>query len=84
MPDQPPICAPADVPESFRARTAGLDTSGPKPGTELRIGQFSILYLLIFYKWCYFFYYIYININTFRNKDEGFVRLDTKKDTNNS
>ncbi|XP_030952476.1 protein TRANSPARENT TESTA 9 isoform X1 [Quercus lobata] len=37
LPDQPPICAPADVPESFRARTAGLDTSGPKPGTELRI-----------------------------------------------
>ncbi|KAF3975849.1 hypothetical protein CMV_000925 [Castanea mollissima] len=37
LPDQPPICASADVPESFRARTAGLDTSGPKPGTELRI-----------------------------------------------
>uniref|UniRef100_A0A2N9G3X9 Reverse transcriptase zinc-binding domain-containing protein n=1 Tax=Fagus sylvatica TaxID=28930 RepID=A0A2N9G3X9_FAGSY len=37
LPDQPHIFPPADVPESFRAKAAGLDASGPKPGTELRL-----------------------------------------------
>ncbi|XP_044471963.1 protein TRANSPARENT TESTA 9 [Mangifera indica] len=37
LPDQPPIYPPSDVPENSRARNAGLDISGPKPGTELKI-----------------------------------------------
>ncbi|KAJ0090946.1 hypothetical protein Patl1_14089 [Pistacia atlantica] len=38
LPDQPPIYPPFDVPENSRARNAGVDISGPKPGTELKIG----------------------------------------------
>lgn len=37
LPDQPPICPPASSPESSRAKTAGVDASGPKPGIELRL-----------------------------------------------
>ncbi|XP_062164002.1 protein TRANSPARENT TESTA 9 [Alnus glutinosa] len=37
LPDQPPICPPASSPESSRAKTAGLDASGPKPGIELKL-----------------------------------------------
>ncbi|KDP41114.1 hypothetical protein JCGZ_03244 [Jatropha curcas] len=37
LPEQPPICFPIDIPENSRAKTAGLDVSGPKPGMELRI-----------------------------------------------
>ncbi|XP_015900238.3 protein TRANSPARENT TESTA 9 [Ziziphus jujuba] len=37
LPEQPPINPPADISENFRAKTAGLDASGPKPGTELRL-----------------------------------------------
>jgi hypothetical protein len=46
LPDQPPTCLPSDIPENSRARTAGLDASGPKLGAELRLGQFSIWYLI--------------------------------------
>lgn len=42
LPDEPRICPPANFPESFRAKTAGLDASGPKPGNELRLGQFFL------------------------------------------
>lgn len=38
MPDQPPLCSPLSVPENSRAKIAGTDISGPKPGTELKIG----------------------------------------------
>ncbi|XP_022755506.1 uncharacterized protein LOC111303477 isoform X2 [Durio zibethinus] len=37
LPEQPPILPPIDIPEISRARTAGLDVSGPKPGTEIRL-----------------------------------------------
>ncbi|GAV59701.1 FPL domain-containing protein [Cephalotus follicularis] len=37
LPDQPPIRPPANVPENSRATTAGLDISGPKPNTEIRL-----------------------------------------------
>ncbi|XP_024446441.1 protein TRANSPARENT TESTA 9 isoform X3 [Populus trichocarpa] len=37
LPDQPPTCLPSDIPENSRARTAGLDASGPKLGAELRL-----------------------------------------------
>lgn len=37
FPDQPPMCPPASSPESFRARMAGIDASGPKPGIELKL-----------------------------------------------
>ncbi|KAJ6296411.1 hypothetical protein OIU78_024293 [Salix suchowensis] len=37
LPDQPPACLPSDIPENSRARTAGLDASGPKLGTELTL-----------------------------------------------
>ncbi|KAJ6673150.1 PROTEIN TRANSPARENT TESTA 9 [Salix viminalis] len=37
LPDQPPACLPSDIPENSRARTAGLDVSGPKLGTELTL-----------------------------------------------
>ncbi|XP_034699301.1 protein TRANSPARENT TESTA 9 isoform X4 [Vitis riparia] len=37
LPDQPPILPPIDVPQSFRAKAAGLGVLGPKPGTELRL-----------------------------------------------
>ncbi|KAB1204299.1 hypothetical protein CJ030_MR8G004629 [Morella rubra] len=39
LPDEPRICPPANFPESFRAKTAGLDASGPKPGNELRLAD---------------------------------------------
>lgn len=37
LPEQPPISPPIDVHEFSRAKTAGLDVLGPKPGTELRL-----------------------------------------------
>ncbi|XVF47599.1 hypothetical protein PTKIN_Ptkin03bG0123000 [Pterospermum kingtungense] len=37
LPEQPPINPPVDVPEISRARTAGMDVSGPKAGTEIRL-----------------------------------------------
>ncbi|XWS71012.1 hypothetical protein CRYUN_Cryun03dG0100400 [Craigia yunnanensis] len=37
LPEQPPVHPPIDIPEISRARTAGLDVSGPKPGTEIRL-----------------------------------------------
>ncbi|KAJ4709215.1 Protein CLEC16A like [Melia azedarach] len=37
LPDQPPISPPSSIPENSRATTAGVDISGPKPGTELRL-----------------------------------------------
>ena len=46
LPEQPPTCPPSDIPENCRARNAGLDVSGPKLGSELRLGQFSILSLI--------------------------------------
>ncbi|KAK0571130.1 hypothetical protein LWI29_011514 [Acer saccharum] len=36
LPDRPPICPPSDVPENSHAKIAGMDISGPKPGTELK------------------------------------------------
>lgn len=39
LPEQAPINPPANVSEGSRAMIAGLDASGPKPGTELRLGQ---------------------------------------------
>ncbi|KAH1033508.1 hypothetical protein J1N35_045682 [Gossypium stocksii] len=36
LPEQPPIQPQVDVPEISRARAAGLDVSGPKPGTEVK------------------------------------------------
>jgi hypothetical protein len=46
LPEQPPTCPPSDIPENSRARNAALDVSGPKLGSELRLGQFSILSLI--------------------------------------
>ncbi|XP_021665915.2 protein TRANSPARENT TESTA 9 isoform X2 [Hevea brasiliensis] len=37
LPEQPPIYLPTDLAENSRARTAGLDVLGPKPGVELRL-----------------------------------------------
>ncbi|XWS73298.1 hypothetical protein CRYUN_Cryun02cG0116300 [Craigia yunnanensis] len=37
LPEQPPIHPPINIPEISRARAAGLDVSGPKPGTEIRL-----------------------------------------------
>lgn len=37
LPDQPPINPPAPVSENVRAKTAGMDASGPKPGNELKL-----------------------------------------------
>ncbi|OMO77052.1 hypothetical protein CCACVL1_15218 [Corchorus capsularis] len=37
LPEEPPICPPIDNLEVSRAKTAGLDVSGPKPGTEIRL-----------------------------------------------
>ncbi|KAL5549471.1 hypothetical protein UlMin_004702 [Ulmus minor] len=37
LPDQPPINPPADVSENVRAKTAGVDASGPKLGAELKL-----------------------------------------------
>ncbi|XVF19047.1 hypothetical protein REPUB_Repub11eG0076800 [Reevesia pubescens] len=37
LPEQLPIHPPIDISEMSRARTAGLDVSGPKPGTEIRL-----------------------------------------------
>ncbi|KAB2050172.1 hypothetical protein ES319_A13G227700v1 [Gossypium barbadense] len=34
--EQPPIQPQIDIPEISRARAAGLDVSGPKPGTEVK------------------------------------------------
>ncbi|KAB1996607.1 hypothetical protein ES319_D13G242900v1 [Gossypium barbadense] len=36
LPEQPPIQPQIDIPEISRARAAGLDVSGPKPGTEVK------------------------------------------------
>ncbi|GMJ15608.1 green fluorescent seed 9, TRANSPARENT TESTA 9 [Hibiscus trionum] len=37
LPEQPPIDPPIDIPETSRAKTVGLDVSGLKPGTEIRL-----------------------------------------------
>ncbi|KAI3709072.1 hypothetical protein L2E82_38813 [Cichorium intybus] len=37
LPDQPPILPPADFPENSRAKSAGLNISGPKLSTELNL-----------------------------------------------
>ncbi|XP_010541101.1 PREDICTED: uncharacterized protein LOC104814647 isoform X2 [Tarenaya hassleriana] len=37
LPEQPPTHPPSDTSETSHARTAGLDVSVPKPGTELKI-----------------------------------------------
>ncbi|KAL6952499.1 Protein TRANSPARENT TESTA 9 [Sarracenia purpurea var. burkii] len=37
LPDQPPIHPPVDIPEKSRAKSAGLDAFGPKPGAELKL-----------------------------------------------
>ncbi|XP_061966156.1 protein TRANSPARENT TESTA 9-like isoform X2 [Populus nigra] len=37
LPEQPPTCPPSDILENSRARNAGLDVSGPKLGSELRL-----------------------------------------------
>ncbi|XP_004296503.1 PREDICTED: uncharacterized protein LOC101298213 [Fragaria vesca subsp. vesca] len=37
LPEQPPIYPPADLLENSRAKTAGIDASGPKLGIELRL-----------------------------------------------
>ncbi|KAH9805670.1 protein TRANSPARENT TESTA 9 [Citrus sinensis] len=39
LPDHPPTFPPSNIPENSRARAAGLDISGPKPGTELRLAN---------------------------------------------
>ncbi|KAJ6742026.1 hypothetical protein OIU85_016144 [Salix viminalis] len=38
LPEQPPTCPPSKIPENSRAGNAGLDVSGPKLGSELRLG----------------------------------------------
>ena len=48
LPEQPPICPPADLLENSRAKGAGIDVSGPpKSGTELRLGQFFIQHISV-------------------------------------
>ncbi|EEF43020.1 protein TRANSPARENT TESTA 9 [Ricinus communis] len=37
LPEQPPMSLPIDAPENSRARTAGMDNSGPKLGAELKL-----------------------------------------------
>ncbi|KAJ6381183.1 hypothetical protein OIU77_029967 [Salix suchowensis] len=37
LPEQPPTCPPSKIPENSRAGNAGLDVSGPKLGSELRL-----------------------------------------------
>ncbi|KAE8678806.1 Detected protein of unknown function [Hibiscus syriacus] len=37
LPEQLPIHPPVDIPETSRAKTVGLDVSGLKPGTEIRL-----------------------------------------------
>ncbi|XP_021275789.1 uncharacterized protein LOC110410438 isoform X2 [Herrania umbratica] len=37
LPEQPSILPPVDIPEMSRAGAAGLDVSGPRPGTEIRL-----------------------------------------------
>ncbi|CAF1947552.1 unnamed protein product [Brassica oleracea var. botrytis] len=37
LPEQPPIHPPADISETSRATTSGLDVSVPKPGTEVKL-----------------------------------------------
>ncbi|QHO50249.1 protein TRANSPARENT TESTA 9 isoform X1 [Arachis stenosperma] len=39
LPEQPPIHLPGDLPVNHRAKTCGLDVSGPKPGIELSLGD---------------------------------------------
>ncbi|XP_020961230.1 uncharacterized protein LOC107648312 [Arachis ipaensis] len=41
LPEQPPIHLPGDLPVNHRAKTCGLDVSGPKPGIELSLGNLS-------------------------------------------
>lgn len=47
LPEKPPINPPADIFENSRAQSAGVDSSGPKLGTELRLGLFSILHICV-------------------------------------
>ncbi|KAI3867507.1 hypothetical protein MKX03_032360 [Papaver bracteatum] len=37
LPDQPPVNCPTDPPVNSRSKTAGLDLTDPKPGTEISI-----------------------------------------------
>ncbi|KAJ4845753.1 Protein TRANSPARENT TESTA 9 [Turnera subulata] len=37
LPEQPSVCPTTNLPEKSRARTAGLDISGPKPGSEIKL-----------------------------------------------
>ncbi|MED6216513.1 Protein TRANSPARENT TESTA 9, variant 2 [Stylosanthes scabra] len=39
LPEQPPICLPGDRSVNHRAKTSGIDVSGPKPGIELSLGD---------------------------------------------
>ncbi|CAM8891940.1 unnamed protein product [Rhodiola kirilowii] len=39
LPEQPPVNPPSDALLSSRATTAGLESNGPKPGTELKLGD---------------------------------------------
>ncbi|MED6207563.1 hypothetical protein PIB30_036892 [Stylosanthes scabra] len=39
LPEQPPIHLPGDLSVNRRAKTSGLDVSGPKPGIELSLGD---------------------------------------------
>ncbi|XP_040941675.1 protein TRANSPARENT TESTA 9 isoform X2 [Gossypium hirsutum] len=41
--EQPPIQPQIDIPEISRARAAGLDVSGPKPGTEVKFENWSLV-----------------------------------------
>nr|XP_012464333.1 unnamed protein product [Gossypium raimondii] len=43
LPEQPPIQPQIDIPEISRARAAGLDVSGPKPGTEVKFENWSLV-----------------------------------------
>ncbi|XP_058755619.1 protein TRANSPARENT TESTA 9-like isoform X2 [Vicia villosa] len=37
LPEQPPIHPPGDLPANCRAKTSGLDVSGPKAGTDISL-----------------------------------------------
>ncbi|KAF6155650.1 hypothetical protein GIB67_034745 [Kingdonia uniflora] len=39
LPDQPPLYIPSEVPLNPRAKAAGLDVSGPKPGSEINLAD---------------------------------------------
>lgn len=49
LPDQPLIHPTVDVMETSRAKRAGVDSLGPKPSIELRLGQFIFFVLPVFF-----------------------------------